>query len=307
MSGATVAVFQNLRGFATVPGAPTIGTATSTGTTTATVSFTAPSSNGGATITLYTATSSPGGITGTLSQSGSGTITVNGLNSGTSYTFTVTATNSVGTSSPSSASNSITTSPTIGGAYAGGYYAGQINVSGTIYNLVVSDASVGQARKPWKTGGGGTTGVTSLINGPTNSATLAALGSNYEAATFCENLNSGGYTDWYMPALYELEVMYYYLKPSTALNVDYRGANPYAVSPEPINTNHTTTNPAQTTVNAFKLGQSQAFADFFYYTSAEDAGNPTNAVDVDFNNFYNDIDAKGYTSFYVRACRRVAA
>lgn len=95
-------------GGATVPGAPTIGTATATGATTATVAFTAPASNGGATITGYTATSSPGGITGTLSQAGSGTITVTGLTTDQAYTFTVTATNSAGTSAASSASNSVT-------------------------------------------------------------------------------------------------------------------------------------------------------------------------------------------------------
>jgi hypothetical protein len=94
---------------ATVPGAPTIGTATATGATTATVSFTQPASNGGSVITSYTATSSPSGITGVLNQAGSGTITVTGLTSGTSYTFTVTATNAIGTSAPSAASNSITT------------------------------------------------------------------------------------------------------------------------------------------------------------------------------------------------------
>ena len=92
-----------------VPDAPTIGTATSTGSTTATVAFTQPANNGGSTITSYTATSSPSGITGTLNQAGSGTITVSGLAASTSYTFTVTATNAVGTSAASSASNSITT------------------------------------------------------------------------------------------------------------------------------------------------------------------------------------------------------
>lgn len=95
----------------TVPNAPTIGTATATGTTTATVTYTAPGSNGGATITTYTATSSPGGVTGSISQAGSGTISITGLTAGTSYTFTVVATNSVGDSSPSAASNSITTTP----------------------------------------------------------------------------------------------------------------------------------------------------------------------------------------------------
>ncbi len=94
----------------TAPGPPTIGTATSTGQTGATVAFTAPVSNGGANITSYTVTSSPAGGAGTLAQAGSGTITVTGLTPGTAYTFTVTATNSAGTSTPSSASNSITTS-----------------------------------------------------------------------------------------------------------------------------------------------------------------------------------------------------
>jgi len=109
---------------AIAPSAPTIGTATLLTSTSATVTFTAPASNGGATITSYTATSSPGSITGTLSQAGSGTITVSGLTAGTTYTFTVTATNSAGTSSASSTSNSITyiapasTSYTSAGTYS---------------------------------------------------------------------------------------------------------------------------------------------------------------------------------------------
>ena len=92
---------------AVVPGAPTIGTATA-GDTQATVTFTAPASNGGATITGYTATSSPGGITGTCASS---PCTATGLTNGQAYTFTVTATNSVGTSSASAASNSVTPQP----------------------------------------------------------------------------------------------------------------------------------------------------------------------------------------------------
>jgi hypothetical protein len=92
---------------AIIPGVPTIGTATASNGS-ATVTFTAPASNGGATITSYTATSNPGNITGTLTQAGSGTIVVSSLTNGTPYTFTVTATNVVGTSSASAASNSVT-------------------------------------------------------------------------------------------------------------------------------------------------------------------------------------------------------
>ncbi|MEI6679533.1 MAG: FISUMP domain-containing protein [Mariniphaga sp.] len=89
------------------PDAPTIGTATA-GNAQATVTFTSPTSNGGFTITSYTATSTPGGKTGTLSQAGSGTITVTGLTNGTAYTFTITATTVSGTGPASAASNSAT-------------------------------------------------------------------------------------------------------------------------------------------------------------------------------------------------------
>ena len=89
----------------TVPDAPTIGTATG-GNTTASVTFTAPAYAGyPATITGFTVTSSPGGLTGTGSAS---PITVSGLTIGTSYTFTVTATNATGTGPASAASNSVT-------------------------------------------------------------------------------------------------------------------------------------------------------------------------------------------------------
>ncbi len=103
-----------------LPGAPTIGTATA-GIAQAVVSFTAPISNGGSSITSYTVTSSPGGITATGTAS---PITVTGLTNGTAYTFTVTATNAVGTGPASSPSNSVTLptvpgAPTIGTAAAG--------------------------------------------------------------------------------------------------------------------------------------------------------------------------------------------
>lgn len=92
-----------------VPVAPTVGTVTYTATAGANAVASIPvsdSDSGGLTITSYTATSSPGSLTGTLNAS-SGNIIVSGLTKGTSYTFSVTATNSQGTSS-ATGSNSIT-------------------------------------------------------------------------------------------------------------------------------------------------------------------------------------------------------
>ena len=91
-----------------MPKTPTIGTATNVGTGRA-------FNNGAATVTFtadptyaadsFTVTSTPGSYTGTGASS---PITVTGLQSNTSYTFTVTATNTYGTSGASEASNSIT-------------------------------------------------------------------------------------------------------------------------------------------------------------------------------------------------------
>jgi prepilin-type N-terminal cleavage/methylation domain-containing protein len=99
-----LAIYDEEKPPATVPGAPTIGTATA-GNATSSVAFTAPVSNGGSAITSYTVTSSPEGIT---ASGASSPITVTGLTNGTAYTFTVTATNAIGVSASSSASNSVT-------------------------------------------------------------------------------------------------------------------------------------------------------------------------------------------------------
>ena len=88
-----------------VPGAPT-GVSALAGNGEAAISWTAPTSNGGYAITGYTVTASPGGLT--CNTTGATSCTITGLSNGTSYTFTVIATNSIGNSASSSASNAVT-------------------------------------------------------------------------------------------------------------------------------------------------------------------------------------------------------
>jgi hypothetical protein len=91
------------------PGAPTGVTATA-GSGEATVSFGPPISDGGSAITGYTVISHPGNIqTHVTPGAGSeNSVVVQKLKNGTPYTFTVTATNVMGTGPASSASNKVT-------------------------------------------------------------------------------------------------------------------------------------------------------------------------------------------------------
>jgi uncharacterized protein (TIGR02145 family) len=197
--------------------------------------------------------------------------------------------------------------PAIGAAYGGGFFAGQINVSGTKYNLVVAPRASGDSNmdKNWRRGSYTTTGLTSVINGSTNSASEAALGTSYEAATFCEDLNIGGYSDWYLPALNELEVLYYFLKPDTTANDTSYGSNANAVTPEPISQNYTSGSPTQTSASAFQSGNSEYMTSNRYWTSSETSS--STAYSLYFNDgLQKSIENKG-TNCSVRAIRKVLA
>lgn len=194
---------------------------------------------------------------------------------------------------------------TIGQAYGGGYYAGQIAVGGggvATHYLIVAPKASGEAEKVWGVYGT-STGATSVINGPSNSATLAALGGSYQAAVFCEGLSIGGYTDWYLPAKNELEVLYYFLKPTTTANELFEGSNANAVSPEPISTSYTSGSPARTSAGiGFRDGETNAFIAGNYWSSTE--ANANNAWRQQFSyGSQTNVAKNGSTT--VRAVRRI--
>ena len=94
----------------TVPGAPTGVSATATDAQ-ALVVWTPPSSNGNTPITSYTVSALvggvPAGITATVAGSATGAA-VSGLTDGVTYTFTVHATNAIGSGAESAPSNAVT-------------------------------------------------------------------------------------------------------------------------------------------------------------------------------------------------------
>ena len=282
-----------------VPGAPTIGKATGSGQTTATVAFTAPASSGGSTITSYTAVASPGGATGTISQSGSGTITVSGLSAATNYTFTVYATNSSGNGASSSASNSTTTFPNLGASYGGGYFAGAYSSTGNgvaTHLLIIAPKSPGQNatdQRPsnainYRTSNSAASGTTSRYDGYANQQAMIAIDSSlnsFPAAKFCRDLTIGGYTDWYLPSIMEMEILYFNLKPtsvgdrSPGPDGEAQGNNAYSI-PSRASQVWNGSSPSQTSVGIFQDGQSEAFTTtgginnnaMFYWTSTSNGG-----------------------------------
>ena len=285
------------------PDAPTIGTASAISGGIS-VAFTAPSNVGGSAITSYTATArrTSDGVLFTASGASS-PITISGLTQ-VAFTATVIAVNSYGPSVSSAASNSVTPLPTVGDAYQGGYFAGQISTAGNSiadYNLVVSPLSTGQTTPvQWKTN---TTGgdPSSVIDGPTNSSTMNSA--TYPAANFCEALTIGGFTDWYMPAKNELEVCYYNLKPATTANNTTVGTNANAVPARA--SNYTLSIPAQTSAAAFQSGGAQYFSNAFYWSSTQ-YSNSTGSVQS-FSTGFQTYSLKTNSSYrYVRAIRRVA-
>lgn len=194
--------------------------------------------------------------------------------------------------------------PEIGEAYEGGFFAGQINDGGTIYNLVVAPKSSGEnSSKQWKTSNTNTSGTTSVTDGPSNTAAMISAGAAaHPAANFCNNLSIGGFTDWYMPAPDELEVLYYNLKPTTDNNSTGHGTNTNAVPSR--NSNYTTGDPAQTSATAFQTGNTEAFASLLYWSSRENT-----AADAFRQSFISGVQSGSgdkTDSYHVRAVRRLA-
>jgi len=192
----------------------------------------------------------------------------------------------------------------IGQVYGGGYFAGQISTAGNgiaDYNLVIGPvASAQNASKQWKIVNTSTPGTSSLINGPANSAAMNNV--TNPAGAFCKAVTTGGFNDWYMPALNELDVCYFNLKPTTGANNTSFGINANAVPARA--SNYTSGNPAQTSAAAFVTSTgAEAFTSYYYWSSTE------NSATYGWFESFGSGGQSGYYKTYavnVRAIRRVA-
>lgn len=163
--------------------------------------------------------------------------------------------------------------PTVPGEpFGGGYYAGKMRFSDGDYAIIVAPKA-SQAYLAQKNTNTATSGTRSYHDGLANST--AMNNSAHPAAQYCRNYAGGGFTDWYLPARDELELLYRNLKPSTHGNMT--GARPESGShgdnanSVPVGAPYTSSSPSQTGNAGFRAGYVEAFLDNgeFYWSSTE--------------------------------------
>jgi hypothetical protein len=201
----------------------------------------------------------------------------------------------------------------IGTAIEGGYFAGLISHTAdgvATHALIVAPRATGATgtgytlttMQQWKTAQTTTSGTTSPFDGAANTAAMVAAGiANHPAANFCVGLSIGGYSDWYLPARYELEIAYYNLKPTTASNDTGSGINDYSVPKR--TSNYTAGTPARTSVSAFQSTGSEPFITNYHWSSTQSSS--TNAWKLFFDDGFFPSDGKTELT-RVRAFRKIA-
>ena len=147
---------------------------------------------------------------------------------------------------------------------AGGTFSAPIPNGVATHNIVVSPLATGGGTMQWKTSNTISTNPDGY-DGYANSVALYTAG--HTAAIFCRDLTIGGYTDWYLPSMQEIEILYWNLKPTTAgHNSTIWPYNNIAV-PNRVSLSTYDTHPGQTTAALFQSGGAQAFAADNHWTS----------------------------------------
>lgn len=137
---------------ATSPTAPQNASSTTTANS-ATISWQEPSSDGGDAITGYTVTLNTGAV---CTTTGALSCTISALSAGTTYTYTVSATNSIGTSPTASGSFSIVANSTVAFDANGGSGSMTSQVSNTSASLTLNSLNrAGYTFADWNTAANG--------------------------------------------------------------------------------------------------------------------------------------------------------
>ena len=139
-----------------------------------------------------------------------------------------------------------------------------------------------------------------MFDGAANTANMA--NSTHPAANYCAGLTISGYSDWYLPARYELEIAFFNLKSNTYANDTNYGTNPYSVPPRTSNYS-SNSNPSQTSVTAFQINGTEDFRIGNHWSSTQKDNMEVYCIDMRGGEEQTRIKVN---SDYVRAFRKYA-
>jgi hypothetical protein len=203
--------------------------------------------------------------------------------------------------------------PNPGDSFLGGFFAGYISHTADgvpTHALIVAPRATGASGNgypvttayAWKTSSSSTAGTTSTFDGRANTDAMITAGiASHPAAQFCTGLSIGGYTDWYLPARYELDIAYFLLKPGTSNNSTSIGINNYSVPKRAAN--YTTVNPAMTSASAFNSTGAERFSNSTGHWASNETSS-SNGSNLSFDTGSVSSTSKT-TTLGVRAFRRV--
>lgn len=98
----------------------------------------------------------------------------------------------------------------IGQSFGGGYYTGTICAAGTCYYLIVAPNSTGCGYCQWKTALNTSNMAGDTLNDGYNNTYTYIDNSCHPAGNFAATRTIGGFCDWYLPAINEVERMWNY-------------------------------------------------------------------------------------------------
>nr|WP_231849022.1 DUF1566 domain-containing protein [Paramagnetospirillum magneticum] len=169
-------------------------------------------------------------------------------------------------------SGSIIPVPALGTPMAGGFFGG-VSRDGTW--IIVSPKAEGESVLAWKTTMTASPGAMSFVDGLANTRDIADA--DHPAAAFCAALRIGGFDDWHLGSLDDMQTLMRNLMPLSGGN------------------------PAQTAVEAFQEGGAEAFEATWHWTSTQDR--PGYAWLQDFGDGHQDFYGKDFRT-RVRAVRK---
>lgn len=154
----------------------------------------------------------------------------------------------------------------LGEAFAGGFYGGQIHIGEAIFAITWAPKAQGETKALWLPDYTALPNATSCCDSMANTQAMAQAGS--PLATWALGLDINGFTDWCVPARDVLELGYRHFRPTAEENCcSFRdGENP---SSAPMGQMYTEASPTQTHAQVFRDGNPEAFTPVWYWSSTQ--------------------------------------